>query len=148
MPCVCLCVGEYMLPASSPVGLHKLVQSLCGLQGERSQLRGELRSLHSQLEQRERDRHTKVQAFQQQVMSITHPVTSHLTHNMYSCYQRCFQIPGISTYSSLYLTNDPESISFFALLIYKSVYFIHSATSPSVYSVSSILFTHFSFQTF
>ncbi|XP_067258555.1 kinesin-like protein KIFC3 isoform X2 [Chanodichthys erythropterus] len=58
--------GEYMLPASSPVGLHKLVQSLCGLQGERSQLRGELRSLHSQLEQRERDRHTKVQAFQQQ----------------------------------------------------------------------------------
>lgn len=63
-----------MLPASSPVGLHKLVQSLCGLQGERSQLRGELRSLHSQLEQRERDRHTKVQAFQQQVMSITHPV--------------------------------------------------------------------------
>ncbi|KAG1949035.1 kinesin-like protein KIFC3 [Pimephales promelas] len=59
--------GEYMLPASSPVGLHKLVQSLCGLQGERSQLRGELRSLHSQLEQRERDRHTKVQAFQQQI---------------------------------------------------------------------------------
>ncbi|CAM4698808.1 hypothetical protein PO909_009133 [Leuciscus waleckii] len=59
--------GEYMLPASSPVGLHKLVQSLCGLQGERSQLRGELRSLHSQLEQRERDRHTKVLAFQQQI---------------------------------------------------------------------------------
>ncbi|XP_051720352.1 kinesin-like protein KIFC3 [Ctenopharyngodon idella] len=59
--------GEYMLPAASPVGLHKLVQSLCGLQGERSQLRGELRSLHSQLEQREQDRHTKVQAFQQQI---------------------------------------------------------------------------------
>jgi len=71
MSCVCLCVGEYMLPASSPVGLHKLVQSLCGLQGERSQLRGELRSLHSQLEQRERDRHTKVQAFQQQVIDST-----------------------------------------------------------------------------
>lgn len=69
---VCLCVGEYMLPAASPVGLHKLVQSLCGLQGERSQLRGELRSLHFQLEQREQDRHTKVQAFQQQVLSIIH----------------------------------------------------------------------------
>ncbi|XP_073667741.1 kinesin-like protein KIFC3 isoform X1 [Paramisgurnus dabryanus] len=52
---------------ASPAGLHKLVQSLCGLQGERSQLRGELRTLHSQLEQRERDRHTKVQAFQQQI---------------------------------------------------------------------------------
>ncbi|MCJ8728763.1 hypothetical protein PDJAM_G00008120 [Pangasius djambal] len=48
-------------------GLHKLVQSLCGLQGERSLLRGELRLLHSQLEQREQDRHSKVQAFQQQI---------------------------------------------------------------------------------
>ncbi|KAM9487972.1 kinesin-like protein KIFC3 [Clarias gariepinus] len=48
-------------------GLHKLVQSLCGLQGERSLLRGELRLLHSQLEQREQDRHCKVQAFQQQI---------------------------------------------------------------------------------
>ncbi|XP_060777745.1 kinesin-like protein KIFC3 [Neoarius graeffei] len=48
-------------------GLHKLVQSLCGLQGERSVLRGELRLLHSQLEQREQDRHSKVQAFQQQI---------------------------------------------------------------------------------
>ncbi|KAI2655429.1 Kinesin-like protein KIFC3 [Labeo rohita] len=52
---------------ASPVGLHKLVQSLCGLQVEKSQLRGELRLLHSQLEQRERDRHTNVQAFQQQI---------------------------------------------------------------------------------
>ncbi|XP_076826891.1 kinesin-like protein KIFC3 [Brachyhypopomus gauderio] len=51
----------------SPAGLHKLVQSLCGLQGERSQLRGELRLLHAQLEQREHDRHSKVQAFQQQI---------------------------------------------------------------------------------
>ncbi|XP_052000576.1 kinesin-like protein KIFC3 [Xyrauchen texanus] len=59
--------GECMLPSGSPEGLHKLVQSLCGLQGERSQLRGELRLLHSQLEQRERDRHTKVQSFQQQI---------------------------------------------------------------------------------
>ncbi|XP_016122602.1 kinesin-like protein KIFC3 [Sinocyclocheilus grahami] len=59
--------GDCMLPAASPVKLHKLVQSLCGLQVEKSQLRGELRLLHSQLEQRERDRHTKVQAFQQQI---------------------------------------------------------------------------------
>ncbi|XP_051577430.1 kinesin-like protein KIFC3 [Myxocyprinus asiaticus] len=59
--------GECMLPSGSPAGLHKLVQSLCGLQGERSQLRGELRLLHSQLEQRERDRYTKVQSFQQQI---------------------------------------------------------------------------------
>ncbi|XP_016424387.1 kinesin-like protein KIFC3 [Sinocyclocheilus rhinocerous] len=59
--------GDCMLPAASPVRLHKLVQSLCGLQVEKSQLRGELRLLHSQLEQRERDRHTKVQAFQQQI---------------------------------------------------------------------------------
>ncbi|XP_026855000.2 kinesin-like protein KIFC3 isoform X2 [Electrophorus electricus] len=51
----------------SPAGMHKLVQSLCGLQGERSQLRGELRLLHAQLEQREHDRHSKVQAFQQQI---------------------------------------------------------------------------------
>ncbi|XP_056618977.1 kinesin-like protein KIFC3 [Triplophysa dalaica] len=59
--------GECVIPSGSQEGLHKLVQSLCGLQGEKSQLRGELRSLHSQLEQRERDRHTKVQAFQQQI---------------------------------------------------------------------------------
>ncbi|KAF4103420.1 hypothetical protein G5714_016303 [Onychostoma macrolepis] len=59
--------GDYTLPAASPVGLHKLVQSLCGLQVEKSQLRGELRLLHSQLEQRERDRHTNIQAFQQQI---------------------------------------------------------------------------------
>lgn len=48
-------------------GVHSLVESLYGLQGERSKLRGELRLLHSQLEQKERDRHSRVQAFQQQV---------------------------------------------------------------------------------
>ncbi|XP_036452458.1 kinesin-like protein KIFC3 [Colossoma macropomum] len=51
----------------SPSGLHKLVQSVCGLQGERRQLRVELGLLHSQLEQREQDKHSKVQAFQQQI---------------------------------------------------------------------------------
>ncbi|XP_059363520.1 kinesin-like protein KIFC3 isoform X2 [Carassius carassius] len=64
-------IAQQQSPSSEneayPDGLHKLVQSLCGLQVEKSQLRGELRLLHSQLEQRERDRHTKVQAFQQQI---------------------------------------------------------------------------------
>ncbi|XP_072536751.1 kinesin-like protein KIFC3 isoform X2 [Salminus brasiliensis] len=53
--------------AGSPAGLHELVQSVCGLQGERRQLRVELNLLHSQLEQREQDKHSKVQAFQQQI---------------------------------------------------------------------------------
>nr|XP_020468454.1 kinesin-like protein KIFC3 [Monopterus albus] len=48
-------------------GVHRLVESLYGLQGERSKLRGELRLLHSQLEQKERDRHSRIQAFQQQI---------------------------------------------------------------------------------
>uniref|UniRef100_A0A3P8SKM4 Kinesin-like protein KIFC3 n=1 Tax=Amphiprion percula TaxID=161767 RepID=A0A3P8SKM4_AMPPE len=48
-------------------GVHRLVESLYGLQGERSQLRGELRLLHSQLEQKEKDRHSRIQAFQQQI---------------------------------------------------------------------------------
>ena len=71
---------EYCLPlgecgADVPgagAGLHRLVESLYGLQGEKSQLRGELRLLHSQLEQREQDRHSRVQVFQHQVQSITH----------------------------------------------------------------------------
>uniref|UniRef100_H3DM29 Kinesin-like protein n=1 Tax=Tetraodon nigroviridis TaxID=99883 RepID=H3DM29_TETNG len=44
-----------------------MVESLYGLQGERSKLRGELRLLHSQLEQKDRDRHSRIQAFQQQI---------------------------------------------------------------------------------
>ncbi|XP_041843275.1 kinesin-like protein KIFC3 isoform X2 [Melanotaenia boesemani] len=48
-------------------GVHRLVESLCGLQGERSKLRGELHLLHSQLEQKEKDRHSRIQAFQQQI---------------------------------------------------------------------------------
>uniref|UniRef100_A0A3B4TS73 Kinesin-like protein KIFC3 n=1 Tax=Seriola dumerili TaxID=41447 RepID=A0A3B4TS73_SERDU len=48
-------------------GVHQLVESLYGLQGERSKLRGELRLLHSQLEQKEKDRHSRIQAFQQQI---------------------------------------------------------------------------------
>ncbi|XP_068614148.1 kinesin-like protein KIFC3 [Brachionichthys hirsutus] len=53
--------------AGTEAGLHRLVESLNGLQGERSKLRGELRLLHSQLEQSEKDRHSRVQAFQQQI---------------------------------------------------------------------------------
>uniref|UniRef100_A0A3B4ZNV2 Kinesin-like protein KIFC3 n=1 Tax=Stegastes partitus TaxID=144197 RepID=A0A3B4ZNV2_9TELE len=53
--------------AGAQAGVHRLVESLYGLQGERSQLRGELRLLHSQLEQKERDRHSRIQAFQQQI---------------------------------------------------------------------------------
>ncbi|KAL2102016.1 hypothetical protein ACEWY4_003777 [Coilia grayii] len=59
--------GESVEASGGKAGLHSLVESLCGLQGERSQLRGELRLLHSQLEQRDMDRHAKVQAFQQQI---------------------------------------------------------------------------------
>uniref|UniRef100_A0A3Q2QUG2 Kinesin-like protein n=1 Tax=Fundulus heteroclitus TaxID=8078 RepID=A0A3Q2QUG2_FUNHE len=52
---------------ATPSGVHRLVESLYGLQGERSKLRGELRLLHSQLEQKERDRHSRIQAFQEQI---------------------------------------------------------------------------------
>uniref|UniRef100_A0A3Q4HHE9 Kinesin-like protein KIFC3 n=1 Tax=Neolamprologus brichardi TaxID=32507 RepID=A0A3Q4HHE9_NEOBR len=53
--------------SEAQAGVHRLVQSLHGLQGERSRLRGELRLLHSQLEQKERDRHSRIQTFQQQI---------------------------------------------------------------------------------
>ncbi|XP_034467535.1 kinesin-like protein KIFC3 [Hippoglossus hippoglossus] len=59
--------GESSTDAGTQAGVHRLVESLYGLQGERSKLRGELRLLHSQLEQKERDRHSRVQAFQQQI---------------------------------------------------------------------------------
>ncbi|XP_028984476.1 kinesin-like protein KIFC3 [Betta splendens] len=59
--------GESGSDAGAQVGVHSLVESLYGLQGERSKLRGELRLLHSQLEQKEKDRHCRVQAFQQQI---------------------------------------------------------------------------------
>ncbi|CAB1427707.1 unnamed protein product [Pleuronectes platessa] len=64
---VCMIAGESSTDAGTQAGVHRLVESLYGLQGERSQLRGELRQLHSQLEQKERDRHSRVQAFQQQI---------------------------------------------------------------------------------
>ncbi|KAM6994177.1 kinesin-like protein KIFC3 isoform 1-T1 [Tautogolabrus adspersus] len=48
-------------------GVHRLVESLYGLQGERSKLRGELHLLHSQLEQQNKDRNSRIQAFQQQI---------------------------------------------------------------------------------
>ncbi|TWW79284.1 Kinesin-like protein KIFC3 [Takifugu flavidus] len=59
--------GEPSGDAGMQAGVHSLVESLYGLQGERSKLRGELRLLHSQLEQKERDRHSRIQAFQQQI---------------------------------------------------------------------------------
>ncbi|KAK5618284.1 hypothetical protein CRENBAI_020016 [Crenichthys baileyi] len=59
--------GESSSDVGSPSGVHRLVESLYGLQGERSKLKGELRLLHSQLEQKESDRHSRIQAFQQQI---------------------------------------------------------------------------------
>ena len=61
--------GECSSDAGTHAGVHRLVESLNGLQGERSKLRGELRLLHSQLEQKEKDRHSRIVAFQQQVGS-------------------------------------------------------------------------------
>ncbi|XP_057689565.1 kinesin-like protein KIFC3 [Corythoichthys intestinalis] len=59
--------GESGSDAGAQAGVHSLVESLYGLQGERSKLRGELRLLRSQLEQKDRDRHTRIVAFQQQI---------------------------------------------------------------------------------
>ncbi|KAK2910304.1 kinesin-like protein KIFC3 [Channa argus] len=59
--------GESSSDPGTQVGVHSLVESLYGLQGERSKLRGELRLLHAQLEQKESDRHSRIQAFQQQI---------------------------------------------------------------------------------
>ncbi|XP_035269391.1 kinesin-like protein KIFC3 [Anguilla anguilla] len=64
--------GECGATSGAQGGLHKLVESLCGLQGERSQLKGELRSLHTQLEQKDQDRHSRVLAFQQQIDELKH----------------------------------------------------------------------------
>lgn len=61
--------GESSSDAGTQAGVHRLVESLYGLQGERSKLRGELRLMHSQLEQKEKDRHSRIQAFHQQVGS-------------------------------------------------------------------------------
>uniref|UniRef100_A0A3Q3AR16 Kinesin-like protein KIFC3 n=1 Tax=Kryptolebias marmoratus TaxID=37003 RepID=A0A3Q3AR16_KRYMA len=60
-------IGQQQSPGPPSEGVHRLVESLQGLQGERSKLRGELRLLHSQLEQKEKDRHARIQAFQQQI---------------------------------------------------------------------------------
>ncbi|XP_042345959.1 kinesin-like protein KIFC3 isoform X2 [Plectropomus leopardus] len=59
--------GESSNDAGTQAGVHRLVESLYSLQGERSKLRGELRLLQSQLEQKEKDRHSRIQAFQQQI---------------------------------------------------------------------------------
>lgn len=63
--------GESSSDVATQAGVHRLVESLYGLQDERSKLRCELRLLHSQLEQKERDRHCRIQAFQQQVDACT-----------------------------------------------------------------------------
>lgn len=62
--------GESSSDTATQAGLHGLVESLYGLQSERSRLRGELRLLHSQLEQKERDRYSRIQTFQQQVQTL------------------------------------------------------------------------------
>lgn len=68
--------GEAGSDEGTPAGVHRLVESLYGLQGERSKLRGELRLLHSQLEMKERDRQSRIQAFQQQVLaSVSHQIS-------------------------------------------------------------------------
>ncbi|XP_061632085.1 kinesin-like protein KIFC3 isoform X1 [Phyllopteryx taeniolatus] len=59
--------GESGSDAGAQAGVHSLVESLYGLQGERSKLRGELRLLRSQLEQKDRDRHSRILAFQLQI---------------------------------------------------------------------------------
>ncbi|KAM9806976.1 kinesin-like protein KIFC3 [Syngnathus typhle] len=59
--------GESGSDAGAQAGVHSLVESLYNLQGERSKLRGELRLLRSQLEQKDRDRHSRIFAFQQQI---------------------------------------------------------------------------------
>lgn len=59
--------GECSNDSGTQGGVHQLVQSLYGLQSERSRLRGELRLLHSQLEQKDKDRYSRIQAFQQQI---------------------------------------------------------------------------------
>ncbi|XP_056142615.1 kinesin-like protein KIFC3 [Lampris incognitus] len=59
--------GEFGGDAGTQAGVHRLVESLYGLQGERSKLRGELRLLRSELELNEQDRHSRIQAFQQQI---------------------------------------------------------------------------------
>ncbi|XP_026149195.1 kinesin-like protein KIFC3 isoform X3 [Mastacembelus armatus] len=59
--------GESSSDTVTKAGVHRLVESLYSLQGERTKLRGELHLLHSQLEQKERDRHSRIQAFQQQI---------------------------------------------------------------------------------
>ncbi|XP_037130125.1 kinesin-like protein KIFC3 isoform X1 [Syngnathus acus] len=59
--------GESGSDAGAQAGVHSLVESLYNLQGERSKLRGELRLLRSQLEQKDRDRHSRILGFQQQI---------------------------------------------------------------------------------
>ncbi|KAM8869836.1 kinesin-like protein KIFC3 isoform 2-T2 [Spinachia spinachia] len=59
--------SESSSDAGTQAGVHRLVESLYSLQGEKSKLRGELRLLHSQLELKEKDRHSRIEAFQLQI---------------------------------------------------------------------------------
>ncbi|CAL9705852.1 unnamed protein product [Knipowitschia caucasica] len=59
--------GEGSSGSGNPAGVQGLVDSLSGLQSEKSRLRGELRLLHSQLEQNDKERFSRIQAFQQQI---------------------------------------------------------------------------------
>lgn len=80
-------------------GVHSLVESLYGLQGERSKLRGELRLLHSQLEQKERDRHSRIQAFQQQVQCCKTAQAPYLfqeRNNGETCMKTSYSVPVIN----------------------------------------------------
>ncbi|CAL8361591.1 unnamed protein product [Arctogadus glacialis] len=58
---------ESSISSGGLAGVQSLVESLYGLQGERSRLRGELRLMHSQLEDKEQDRNSRILAFQQQI---------------------------------------------------------------------------------
>ncbi|KAL4646938.1 kinesin-like protein KIFC3 [Arapaima gigas] len=61
--------GESTRPPAA-AQLHRLLEALRELQGERNQLRGEVQVLHTQLEQKEQERHTRAQAFQQQIEEL------------------------------------------------------------------------------
>ena len=58
---------ESSISSGGLAGVQSLVASLYGLQGGRSRLRGELHLMHSQLEDKEQDRNSRILAFQQQV---------------------------------------------------------------------------------
>ncbi|KAE8599853.1 hypothetical protein XENTR_v10017360 [Xenopus tropicalis] len=64
-------IGQ-MLPVSphSPVGVHKLVESISVLQGERAQLREEIGGLKQDIEEKEREKETLSCTLQQQIEEL------------------------------------------------------------------------------